>query len=194
MKELNRFRQFLAEGQLNKDNYWKLGTVEEKLMREAMALIKGRDIQKPMTLSIPLDLIPEAEEYLTNEYQTFVNNSFIKGEAKLSGEGGINMLMTPTDKLLDEPEDDEIYPDEDQPIYSVKYRDEREGLEVTLYVAANSEGQAENEAAKHMDSAYTDSYKYYNSLKLSEPFGGLEPEEQTAFINDIADFGVDTFM
>ena len=102
MKELNAFRKFLAEGQLNKDNYWKLGTVEEKLMRQATEMLQSMDIQKPTTLSIPLSMIPEAEEYLTDEFQTFVDNSFIKGEAKLRGTRGIDMLMTPTDKLLDE--------------------------------------------------------------------------------------------
>ena len=193
MKELNAFRKFLAEGKLDKDNYWKLGTVEEKLMRQATKMLQSQDIQKPTTLSIPLSMIPEAEEYLTDEFQTFVDNSFIKGEAKLRGTSGIDMLMTPTDKLLDEPEDYEP-PAPDQTIYSVKYRDEREGLEVTLYVAANSNEEAEDEAARYMDNAYVDSYEYYNSRELSEPFGGLEPEEQNKFDDGgLADFGIDNY-
>lgn len=193
MKELNAFRKFLAEGQLNKDNYYKLGTVEEKLMKQATKMLQGQDIKKPITLSIPLSMIPEAGEYLTDEFQTFVDNSFIKGEAKLRGTKGIDMLMTPTDKLLDEPEDYES-PAPDQTIYSVKYRDEREGQEVTLYVAANSNEEAEDEADRYMDNAYVDSYEYYNSLKLSEPFGELDPEEQNMFdAGGVADFGVDNY-
>ena len=81
----------------------------------------------------------------------------------------------------------------DQTIYSVKYQDEREGLEVTLYVAANSNEEAETIADQYMDNTYEDSYKYFNSLELSEPFKGLEPEEQELFKGNIADFGVDNY-
>lgn len=192
MKELHTFRKFLSEGQLNKDNYWKLGTVEEKLMRQATKMLQSQDIQKPTTFSIPLSMIPEAEEHLTDEFQTFVDNSFIKGEAKLKGTSGIDMLMTPTDKLLDEPEDYES-PAPDQTIYSVKYRDEREGLEVTLYVAANSNEEAETMAGQYMDDNYESSYEYYDSRELSVPFEGLDEEEQELFDGNIADFGIDTY-
>ena len=91
-------------------------------------------------------------------------------------------------------EDDEFTIAPDQTIYSVKYRDEREGLEVTLYVTANSNKEAEDEAARYMDNAYVDSYEYYNSLKLSEPFGELDPEEQETFdAGGVADFGIDNY-
>jgi hypothetical protein len=81
----------------------------------------------------------------------------------------------------------------DQTIFSVKYRDYREGLEVTLYVAADSNEEAETIADQYMDSAYKDSYKYYNSLELSEPFEDLDEKEQELFKGNIADFGIDTF-
>ena len=81
----------------------------------------------------------------------------------------------------------------DQTIYSVKYQDEREGLEVTLYVAADSNEEAETMADQYMDSTYEDSYKYYNSLELSEPFEGLDEPEQELFKGNIADFGINTF-
>jgi len=81
----------------------------------------------------------------------------------------------------------------DQTIYSVKYRDEREGLEATLYVAANSNEEAETIADQYMTKEYVDSYKYYDSLELSEPFEDLEPEEQELFKGNIADFGIDNY-
>jgi len=81
----------------------------------------------------------------------------------------------------------------DQTIYSVKYQDEREGLEVTLYVAADSNEDAETMADQYMDSKYVDSYEYYNSMELSVPFEKLDPEEQELFKGNIADFGIDNY-
>ncbi len=112
MKELNAFRKFLAEGELNKDNYWKLGTVEEKLMRQAIKMIQGRNISKPTTLHIPLSMIPEAGEYLTDEYQTFKDSNMLKGEAKFKDEyrKAIEILMTPKGDLLkDDPTEIDNY-------------------------------------------------------------------------------------
>ena len=81
----------------------------------------------------------------------------------------------------------------DQTIYSVKYQDEMEGLEATLYVVADSNEEAETIADQYMDDNYESSYEYYNSMKLREPFGGLEPEEQELFKGNIADFGIDNY-
>lgn len=81
----------------------------------------------------------------------------------------------------------------DQPIFSVKYRDYREGLEVTLYVAADSNEEAETMADQYMEGAYEDSYKYYNSLELSEPFEDLDEKEQELFKGKISDFGIDNY-
>ena len=81
----------------------------------------------------------------------------------------------------------------DQPIFSVKYQDEMEGLEVTLYVVANSNEEAETIADQYMKDNYVDSYEYYDSRELSEPFGGLDPEEQELFDGNIADFGIDNY-
>lgn len=81
----------------------------------------------------------------------------------------------------------------DQTIYSVKYQDEMEGLEATLYVAANSNEEAETIADQYMKDNYVDSYEYYNSLELSVPFKGLDPEEQELFDGNIADFGIDNY-
>ena len=81
----------------------------------------------------------------------------------------------------------------DQTIYSVKYQDEMEGLEVTLYVAADSNEEAETMADQYMKDNYVDSYEYYNSMELSVPFEKLDPEEQELFDGNIADFGIDNY-
>lgn len=86
--------------------------------------------------------------------------------------------------------------DPNQTVFSVKYQDEMEGLEVTLYVAANSNEEAETIAAQYMKDNYEDSYEYYDSRELSEPFGGLDPYgEQDAKLwqGNIADFGIDNY-
>ena len=86
--------------------------------------------------------------------------------------------------------------DPNQTVFSVKYRDEMEGLEATLYVAANHQLQALNAASQYMKDNYEDSYEYYDSRKLSEPFGGLDPYgEQDAKLRqgNIADFGIDNY-
>ena len=80
----------------------------------------------------------------------------------------------------------------DQTIYSVKYQDEREGLEVILYVAADNNKEAETMADQYMDSTYEDSYKYYETRDLGE-FEDLDESEQELFKGNIADFGIDTF-
>jgi len=83
----------------------------------------------------------------------------------------------------------------DQTIFSVKYRDEMEGLEAVLYVAADSKEEAKQMADQYMKDNYVDSYEYYDyeSRELSVPFKGLDPEEQELFKGKIADFGVDNY-
>jgi len=83
----------------------------------------------------------------------------------------------------------------DQTIFSVKYRDEMEGLEAVLYVAADSKEEATKMADQYMDDNYVDSYEYYDyeSRELSVPFKDLDPEEQELFKGKIADFGVDNY-
>ena len=47
-----------------------------------------------------------------------------------------------------------------------------------------------------MKDNYEDSYEYYDSRELSEPFGGLDPYgEQDAKLwqGNIADFGIDNY-
>ena len=48
-------------------------------------------------------------------------------------------------------------------------------------------------ADQYMEGAYEDSYKYYNSLELSEPFEDLDEKEQELFKGKIADFGIDNY-
>lgn len=82
----------------------------------------------------------------------------------------------------------------DQIVFSSRFRDENEGLEVILYVIAKSEEEATQMANQYMDENYTDSYKFERTQPLGATFGDLDPEEQKLFKGNIADFGVDTFM
>ena len=80
----------------------------------------------------------------------------------------------------------------DQSIFSVKYQDEMEGLEVTLYVVANSNEEAETMADQYIKDNYEDSYEYYDSRDLGE-FEDLDEPEQELFKGNIADFGIDNY-
>ncbi len=81
----------------------------------------------------------------------------------------------------------------DQIVFSSRFRDENEMLEVILYVIAKSEEEATQMANQYMDENYIDSYKFNRTQPLGATFGDLDPEEQELFKGNIADFGVNTF-
>ena len=116
MKELNTFRKFLAEEQLNPDNHYRLGTIEQELMTKLVDTIgKKRYAQDgtPTTYTIGKDEFinglyrPNTKEQfgkLTGEFQTFKNGRMMKGEARLNDKGDIELRITPKEELLNTPD------------------------------------------------------------------------------------------
>ena len=78
-------------------------------------------------------------------------------------------------------------------IFSSRFRDERERLEVILYVIAKSEEEATQMAIQYMDKEYIDSYKFDRTQPLGATLEELDPQERALFDGNIADFGIDNY-
>lgn len=81
--------------------------------------------------------------------------------------------------------------DPNQTIFAVNFEDFEEGQEVGLYVAVDTEKEAQTLAQQYMDETYPDSFEFVNSRNLGT-FDDLDPYgEQDAELwqGKIADFG-----
>jgi len=78
-----------------------------------------------------------------------------------------------------------------QTIFNIQYKNKKNI--VNLYITADNFELAKQIADQYMSKEYENSFRYNKrgSRQLSEPFGGLEPEEQEQFKGKIADFGFD---
>ena len=116
MKELNAFRKFLNEEQLNPDNHYRLGTIEQELMTKLIDTIGKKRYAMDgtsTTYTIGKDEFidglyrPNTKEQfgkLTGEFQTFKNSRTMKGEARLNDKGDIELRITPKEELLNTPD------------------------------------------------------------------------------------------
>ena len=216
MKELIRFRHFLNESyqpdlfRYEIDYYGKEGTPffrkrariktvvkaedpERREKAESIALQHFRDnydinsfYSKPAIRTYGIQTLgrPEWEALegkTTSEMEGNLDLNFVKDVIKNLGYG--NSENKSGNKKSDI--------DPNQIIFNIQYKNKKNT--VNLYIAANDFETAKSIADQYMGKEYENSFRYNKrgSRQLSEPFSGLEYDEQEAFEGNIADFGFD---